>query len=94
MKNALSIAHDGNAVYQQTIREGDIISIGKQAFSSGVAVATVVCVPKGVTKAEALPCLRDLMSIGPNQKTTALLCGVSQSYASKLLREKMIRAQR
>ena len=72
---------------QQTIREGDIISIGKQAFSSGVAVATVVRVPKGKTKAEALPCLRDLMSLGLNQKTAALICGMSQSYASKLLRK-------
>lgn len=94
MKNALSIVHGGNTACQQIVNGSDMVSIVKKAFVSGVEVAIAFRVPKGRTKAEALPCLRDLMSIGLNQKTASLLCGVSQPYASKLLRGKMIRARR
>lgn len=88
MKNALSIVHGGNTACQQIVNGSEMVSIIKKAFVSGVEVAIAFRVPKGKTKAEELPCLRDLMSIGLNQKTAALLCGVSQSYASKLLRRK------
>ena len=86
MKNALDIIHSGNAISQQIVRNKDIVSVGRKIFASGVEVMIAVRVPKTGTKAAAIPYIRDLMSLGLNQKTAALLSGVSQSYASKLLR--------
>ena len=86
MKNALDIIHSGNAISQQIVRNKDIVSVGRKIFASGVEVMIAVRGPKAGTKAAAIPYIRDLMSLGLNQKTAALLSGVSQSYASKLLR--------
>ncbi len=87
MKNELSIVNGENAICNQILRKRDIVSAGRKVFASGVEVVIAVRVPKTRLKANALPFLRDLMSIGFNQKTAALLSGVSQSYASKLLRK-------
>ena len=86
MKNALSIVNDGNAAFSQIFRVRDTVTVVRKLFPSGLEVAFAVRVPKVKTKADTLPFLRDLMSIGLNQKAAALFSGVSQSYASKLLR--------
>ena len=87
MKNALRIVQGNNSVCEQIVREQDIVSVGRKAFASGVEVVIAIRGPKTKTKAAATPFLRDLMSIGINQKTAAIFSGISQSYASKLLRK-------
>jgi hypothetical protein len=86
MNNALSIAGKGKVVCNQIVRERDTVSVVRKAFESGVEVLIAVRVPKTTRKTNATPFLRDLMSLGFNQKTAAMLSGISQSYASKLLR--------
>ena len=86
MKNKLSVMHNNPAIFQQFVREKDIVSVSRKLFASGVEVVIAVRVPKAKAKAATTPYLRDLLSAGFNQKTAALLSGVSQSFASKLLR--------
>lgn len=86
MKNALSTINSGTVIRNQILREKDIVTIGRKAFASGVKIVVAVQVPKTRKKANALPFLKDLIRTGFNQKTAAQLAGVSQSYASKLLR--------
>lgn len=86
MKNALSISNGGNIAFSQILRKRDTVAVVRKLFPSGLEVAFAVHVPKVKTKEDTLPFLRDLMSIGLSQKAAALFSGVSQSYASKLLR--------
>lgn len=86
MKNALSISNGRNIAFSQILREMDTVTVVRKLFPSGLEVVFAVRVPNVKTKADTLPFLRDLMSIGLNQKAAALFSGVSQSHASRLLR--------
>lgn len=86
MKNALSISNGRNIAFSQILREMDTVTVIRKLFPSGLEVVFAVRVPNVKTKADTLPFLRDLMSIGLNQKAAALFSGVSQSHASRLLR--------
>ena len=87
MANALSIMRSGNAICEQVVRGKDIISVGRKVFASGVEMTIAIRVPRTKLNANSVPYLRDLMSIGFSQKVAAMLCGVSQSRASRLLRK-------
>ena len=86
MANALSIIRSGNAICEQVVRGKDIVSVGRKVFASGVEMTIAIRVPRTKLKANSVPYLRDLTKLF-NQKTAAMLCGVSQSYASRLLRK-------
>lgn len=85
--NSLSTVSNLSTQIIQKNQGNQLLTGITNVFASGMKLALAVEIPSSGLKRDRLPMLKELVQAGASQKLAALLTGMSQSYASKLLNE-------
>lgn len=87
MKNKFSLSNPLPTLIQQEQVGNYLVTNVAKLFPSGMRIRVSVDIPIGGPKSQRFPSLQELTLLGCSQKWAALFTGMSQSYASKGLKQ-------